>query len=50
VGPINAISALGINREWLFAEDFGQVVSLSLLVGYIGGLLVATAGSSRSPD
>ena len=42
VGPVNAISALGINREWLFAEDFGQVVMLSLLAGYCAGLVAAT--------
>jgi len=42
VGPVNAISAIGINREWLFAEDFGQVVTLSLLGGYTAGLVVAT--------
>lgn len=42
VGPVNAISALGINREWLFAEDFGQVVTLSALAGYCAGLVAAT--------
>jgi len=50
LGPINAISALGINREWLFAEDFGQAVSLALLVGYTVGLVVASAGSPRLPE
>lgn len=49
VGPVNAISALGINREWLFAEDFGQVVSLAVLVGYICGLVAATGRSAESP-
>lgn len=43
VGPVNAISSLGINREWLFAEDFGQVVALALLTGYVAGLVAATA-------
>ena len=42
VGPVNAISSLGINREWLFAEDFGQVVSLAILAGYTTGLVAAT--------
>lgn len=37
VGPVSAISSLGINREWLFAEDFGQVVALALLTGYVAG-------------
>lgn len=41
VGPVNAISAIGISREWLFAEDFGQVATLSLLGGYTAGLMVA---------
>jgi hypothetical protein len=50
VGPINAISALGINREWLFAEDFGQAVSLAFLVGYVSALVVATRESSSRGD
>ncbi len=47
VGPVNAISSLGINREWLFAEDFGQVVNLAILAGYTTGLLVATSSMVR---
>ncbi len=46
VGPVNAIASLGINREWLFAEDFGQVVSLAVLGGYVSGLVAAT-GAGR---
>jgi hypothetical protein len=42
VGPVNAISVLGINREWLFAEDFGQVASLAILTAYVAGLAVVT--------
>ncbi len=40
-GPVNAISALGINREWLIAEDFGQVLALAVLAAYSIGLAVA---------
>jgi len=46
VGPVNAISVFGINREWLFAEDFGQVASLAILTAYVAGLAVATWGTS----
>ena len=46
VGPVNAISAFGINREWLFAEDFGQVVALAVLTAYAAGLVVASWGGS----
>ena len=42
VGPINALSIQGWSREWLFAEDFGQVVTLALLTGFTSGLVVAT--------
>jgi len=42
MGPVNAIASTGINREWLFAEDFGQVVSLAVLAGYGVGLVAAT--------
>ena len=42
VGPVNAISTQGFTREWLFAEDFGQVISLAILTGYTSGLIVAT--------
>ena len=48
VGPVNAISALGINREWLFAEDFGQAVSLAVLAGYVVGLMVAIRDHSAT--
>ncbi len=41
-GPVNAVSALGINWEWLFAEDFGQSLSMALVTGYVAGLLAAT--------
>ncbi|MCP3995347.1 MAG: hypothetical protein GY722_09815 [bacterium] len=46
VGPVNAIAAAGINREWLFAEDFGQIVSMSMLAGYVAGLVVAVSSGS----
>ncbi len=46
VGPVNAIASTGINREWLFAEDFGQVVSMALVTGYLAGLLVAASEQS----
>ncbi len=46
VGPVNAISVFGINREWLFAEDFGQVAALAVLTAYAAGLVVASWGSS----
>jgi hypothetical protein len=39
VGPINAISTQGYSRAWLFAEDFGQVVSLALFGSYTAGLV-----------
>jgi hypothetical protein len=39
-GPVNAISSLGITREWLFAEDFGQAVALALLAGYVSGAVM----------
>ena len=42
VGPINALSIQGWSREWLFAEDFGQVLTLALLTGFTSGLVVAT--------
>jgi hypothetical protein len=48
VGPVNAISVFGINREWLFAEDFGQAVALAVLAGYGVGLVVATGERSGS--
>lgn len=48
LGPVNAISSLGINREWLFAEDFGQVMSLAVLAGYSVGLTVAIRGRSAT--
>ena len=41
-GPVNAIAAAGINREWLFAEDFGQGVTLAVMSGYVAGMAVAT--------
>ena len=41
-GPVNAIAAAGINREWLFAEDFGQGVTLAVMGGYVAGMAVAT--------
>ncbi len=47
VGPVNAVAAAGINREWLFAEDFGQVVSLAVVTGYVAGLVVAAHRSVR---
>ncbi len=46
VGPVNALSIQGWSREWLFAEDFGQVVSLALLTGYTSGLVVASSHRS----
>ncbi len=46
VGPVNAIASTGINREWLFAEDFGQVVSMALVTGYLAALVVAVAEQS----
>lgn len=48
VGPVNAISVFGINREWLFAEDFGQAVALAVMAGYLVGLAVATWERSGS--
>jgi len=39
VGPVNAIASQGINREWLFAEDFGQVVSIAIITAYVAGLV-----------
>lgn len=48
MGPVNAIASTGINREWLFAEDFGQVVSLAVLAGYGAGLVAATRGRGAS--
>lgn len=47
-GPVNAISSLGINREWLFAEDFGQVVSLAVLAAYGVGLVISTGRRSTT--
>lgn len=41
-GPTNAIAALGISREWLFAEDFGQAVMVAVMAGYVAGLVAAT--------
>jgi hypothetical protein len=41
-GPVNAISAFGINKEWLVAEDLGQVLALAVLAAYGAGLVVAT--------
>ena len=46
VGPVNALSTQGITRMLLFAEDFGQVVSLAVLTGYGAGLLAAVVGRS----
>ncbi len=43
LGPINAISTQGWSREWLFAEDFGQVLGLAVLAGYVWGLVGAAA-------
>ncbi len=52
VGPVNAIASAGINREWLFAEDFGQAITLALMAGYVSGQVVATAAgqSGRVPS
>ncbi len=47
LGPVNAISSLGINREWLFAEDFGQVMTLAVIGGYVAGLVAATRVGSK---
>ena len=44
---VNALSTQGISRQLLFAEDFGQVVSLSVLAAYGAGLL-AGAGAQSS--
>ena len=41
-GPVNAVAAAGINREWLFAEDFGQAVALAVMAGYVAGRAVVT--------
>jgi hypothetical protein len=41
-GPVNAISVFGISKEWLVAEDFGQVLALAVLAAYGAGLVVAT--------
>ena len=41
-GPVNAVAAAGISREWLFAEDFGQAVVLAVMAGYVTGLAAAT--------
>lgn len=41
-GPVNAVAAAGINREWLFAEDFGQAVVLAVMAGYVTGLAERT--------
>lgn len=52
LGPVNAISSLGINREWLFAEDFGQVMTLAVIGGYVAGLVATTrdlGAESRLP-
>lgn len=48
VGPVNALSTQGISRWLLFAEDFGQVVSLAVLTGYGSGLLAATAAKTTA--
>jgi hypothetical protein len=48
VGPVNAISVFGINRLWLFAEDFGQAAALAVLAAYVMGLVVATWERSGS--
>jgi hypothetical protein len=48
VGPVNALSTQGISRQLLFAEDFGQVVSLSVLAAYGTGLLVGAGAQSSA--
>ncbi len=48
VGPVNAIASEGINREWLFAEDFGQVVAMAIVTAYVAGLLAAVGSSLPS--
>lgn len=48
-GPVNAIASLGISREWLFAEDFGQAVVLAVLAGYVVGRVVWQHRLGRDP-